>query len=398
MALDLTQIISQIVDLVDNAKKMRREHDIRIRTALETIEKSSADLTGLQEKVSSSKATSTWLMAYPREDTSCVRKNTEVPADYCVIASDGSHIDVDRHHAVSCFLTNISLIMLRYGGIPDAYLGNTVKLHYTEDDLKLVSPDGRYEVKVEGNLLGIKRDLAEFRMVVDTMLESPPEVPFAGLTDGTLIAWSLDPQPEFVKKKYLNEGYLDGFSKLKDGKNSDCAGIAGYISYPGSADVVNMLKAALCPREVVDTDKCQSCDTKECAAIEGLRDREIFSVMLAPGERSAVFESTSKILNDYGDNKILFFYLKLDDEIARVEIPEWVFLDQDKIDNIHSMILDQCHRGHGYPVSLMEAHEKAVINGADRENFWYLVDEMMAKADVSSMDSAKSNSKRIRSL
>jgi len=63
---------------------------------------------------------------------------------------------------------------------------------------------------------------------------------------------------------------------------------------------------------------------------------------------------------------------------------------------VHSLVLDQCQRGQGYPVALSEAHEKAVVTGADRENFWQLVESSLVEEHLPSPSSAKSQSKRTR--
>ncbi len=66
------------------------------------------------------------------------------------------------------------------------------------------------------------------------------------------------------------------------------------------------------------------------------------------------------------------------------------------LDLTHALILDQCHRGQGYPVVLSEAHEQAVVSGADREFFWEMVDNELAEAGMDGAVSAKSFSKRTR--
>ena len=119
--------------------------------------------------------------------------------------------------------------------------------------------------------------------------------------------------------------------------------------------------------------------------------------MLEPGEKSARFISPSKVVGKhYGVHQIYFFYLRVDDEIARVEIPHWVANDDSLLSLTHALVLDQCQRGHGYPVALSEAHEKAVITGADRENFWQLVESSLVDEHLPSLSSAKSFSKRTR--
>jgi hypothetical protein len=47
-------------------------------------------------------------------------------------------------------------------------------------------------------------------------------------------------------------------------------------------------------------------------------------------------------------------------------------------------------------VALTEAHEKAVVTGADREQFWQLVETLMVEEKMPTPTSAKSFSKRTR--
>ena len=130
--------------------------------------------------------------------------------------------------------------------------------------------------------------------------------------------------------------------------------------------------------------------------ISGVHDRELFTGILETGERSALFISPSKIQQRYGRHLVHFFYLRVNDEIARVEVPRWVTEDQASLDIVHALVLDQCRRGQGYPVALSEAHEKAVITGVDRDNFWRMVDESMVAERLPVTESAKSRSKRTR--
>ena len=98
----------------------------------------------------------------------------------------------------------------------------------------------------------------------------------------------------------------------------------------------------------------------------------------------------------YREHQVYFFYLRLEDEIARVEIPEWIAMRQDLLNLTHNIVLDQCKRGQGYPVALSEAHEKAVVTGADREQFWELVEESLIEERINSYTSTKNRSKRTR--
>jgi hypothetical protein len=68
----------------------------------------------------------------------------------------------------------------------------------------------------------------------------------------------------------------------------------------------------------------------------------------------------------------------------------------DLLNLTHSLVYDQCQRGQGYPVALSEAHEQAVVTGADRENFRELVEAMLVEEHLPTPSSGKSQSKRTR--
>jgi len=59
-------------------------------------------------------------------------------------------------------------------------------------------------------------------------------------------------------------------------------------------------------------------------------------------------------------------------------------------------LLAQAAKGHGYPIALQEAHEQAVVSGADRDYFAQLVEEMLVSEGLPTTISRKSRSKRTR--
>ena len=120
----------------------------------------------------------------------------------------------------------------------------------------------------------------------------------------------------------------------------------------------------------------------------------LFSKVLEPGERSSLFESSSKILELYGEHRISFFYLNVGEEISRVEIPKWVAQDNDLLNLVHTLIFDQAKKGNGYPTALIEAHEQAVVKAKDRDFFYELVKEALVRSDFKVTLSRKGLSKR----
>lgn len=396
MALDLSKVIDQISGMVSNLKSNREKKLQQMQRAIDILHSQSNNLEQLSKKIEASKTT--WLVAQPVETVDRIYQPQEIPGEFTVFATDGSHIDVDRHRHALCYLINIGSVVLHYGKNPDAILESEPHLYTKDEEMVISSPEttGR-EQSIEGSLLGIKRSVDECRRLAEIASGLPKGSNALGLIDGSLILWSLDASyPEFVVDILLTKGFLHYLEEIRKLNSDRNVPVASYISYPRSTDVINALRVALCPRDVVDSDRCFECKTRECEFVAGVRDRELFSELLSPGERSALFISPSKIQERYGEHLIYFFYLKLEEEIARIEIPQWVAKDETLLNLVHTLVFDQCRRGQGYPVTLSEAHEKAVVTGADRENFWQIVESSLIGEHIDVQGSAKSRSKRTR--
>jgi hypothetical protein len=381
-----------IASLGDN----RALREQRLRFARETLGSPAIDIGALQKKINTGKTT--WLVAGLTEGPDKRYALPPSPTDFTVIATDGSHIDVDRHRAPRCFLINIGTVSLTYGSRPDALLTGSPRLFAEDEDLVIVPPGGGREQAIEGALLGIKRSIEECRKLADAAGALPVNTQALALLDGTLILWGLEAYPEFVGDVLLRNGLLPCLDRTRDLNRDRRLALASYISFPRSTDVVNVLRLAVCPNEIPDCDKqCPPGKERDCDGVAGVRDRDLFMELLEDGERSALFISPSKIVRErYGDHRIYFLYLRAGDEIARLEVPQWVAENQDLLNLTHALVYEQCRRGHGYPVALSEAHEQAVVTGADRENFWELVDAAMVEGHLPSPVSAKSFSKRTR--
>src|SRR3954467_3662234 len=71
-----------------------------------------------------SRETSAWLLARPVEPLDTVYDVPARPADYALVATDGSQIDVERHGMAACYVINIGRVFLRYGARPAAKLSS----------------------------------------------------------------------------------------------------------------------------------------------------------------------------------------------------------------------------------------------------------------------------------
>ncbi len=397
MSLDLSRVASQVGEMLSRLKAGLNERQERLQFALDTLHRQANDIDNLKKKIASSKTT--WLVADLVDGFDRHYKAPSLPAEFTVIAADGSHIDVDRHRSTRCYLINIGSVILHYGANPDAILDSFPCLYAGDEDL-VIAPDrsrGR-EQPVEGTLLGIKRSVDECRRLAELAAELPPGGSSLALLDGSLILWGLEAYPEFVTEALLDNGFLDCLSQVRKLNKDKKLALASYISFPRSTDVVNALRVAICPYDPPDCDRyCAGGEKRACDAVAGVQDRELFSNLLGQGERSAPFISQSSVVRKhYGEHWVYFFYLRADDEIARLEVPQWVARDEGLLSLTHSLVLDQCRRGQGYPVALSEAHEQAVVTMADRENFWALVESSLIDEHLPALTSGKSQSKRTR--
>jgi hypothetical protein len=397
MSLDLTKVAAQVEGMVDELKAGGEDRQNRLNHALEVLHGKSDDFDNLKKKILASKTT--WLVAGLVDGLNRRYNVSSLPDEFTVIATDGSHIDVDRHQSTRCYLINIGSVVLKYGSNPDALLESRPHLYAGDEELVIRQGDGSNRIQmIEGTLLGIKRSVEECRRLSELAAELPADCSCLALQDGTLIMWGLEAYPEFVTESVLDKGFLSYLDEIKKCNIDKKLSLASYISYPRSTDVVNALQVALCPYNPLDTDiHCKNCVNRECDAVASVRDRDVFSNLLADGERSDIFISQSSI-NDkrYGIHRVYFFYVRVEDEVARIEVPEWVAKDEYLLGLTHSLVLDQCRRGHGYPVVLSEAHEQAVVTGVDRDNFWSMVESSLIEEHISTPTSAKSRSKRTR--
>ncbi len=435
MSLEIDKIAPQVEDLARQIGLEKELHGKALKLARETFSRLGPEQEALKKKLETAKTT--WMAAEPLGNMDSLPASLPPPKDYSAIAVDGSSMTAERYSPRSYFLINLGVSMLTYGDEPDARLFSTPRLYFKQEEIAIKDPSGKErEVLVEGVLLGVKRQVEEAAYLATLAADfETGNRPVLALLDGTLIMWGLEDQkiPAFIHHALLDEGLIKALEAVKnlsrntqdssvsvslahaDGKqeteyrrqkenrpescSTNQVAIASYISATGSNDVVKLLRIYLCPHEPVNCDRfCKEKATgeRECDTLSGVSDRVLFSSLLKPGQRSSLFGSKSSIMKYYGENRVCFFYLRLEDEVARVEVPEWITKREDTLSLIHSMIYDQCLRGQGYPVALSEAHERAVLRAEDRKLFSLLLEQLCPEKDLVLALSAKDSSKRNR--
>ena len=350
MTLDITKIAAQIGDMAGKIQSGSQEHQAHLKAAIDKLNDGSINLEALKTKIEASHTP--WAIARLCEALNARYPAPAAPQEYTVLATDGSNIDVDRHKAARCYLINIGAVSLHYGQDPSADLESVPFLYSEEADLVIKNErNKRREQQIEGALLDARRAVEECRYLAHIANAHPSDLYTLTIMDGSLVMFGLESFPDFVQNRLLDEGLLKSLDEIKNISNRQILTLASYISLPRSADVVNALRIAICPQESVDCDRSCTSDNAACDVISGLNDRLIFDKLLQPGERSALFINPSHILEHYGQHRVYFFYLKLEDEIARIEVPRWVALNKELMNLTHALVLDQCHRGQGYPVA-----------------------------------------------
>ena len=405
MALDLSKTITQLEELTRHMSGQHDAHAAALAAALAHL--ASADPDEVEARRRAGQVT--WLAAGLDPSTGSGQAllagavaPAPLPPDHAVVAVDGSHIDVDRHSPVRCYLVNIGYVSLRYGELPDAALWNTPRLFASDDDLALRGPQGNREQAVEGPVLGMLRAVMEIEALADLVEAVPAGLPVLALLDGSLILWGLSGSgyPDFVRTALIDDRLLPALDRLRTLAGERTLAVASHVSLPRSTDVVSALRIApeVCRWEAVNCDRnCGALRRGErnCDVVAGVTDAQLFAEALRPGERSPLYRTTSSIVEEhYGPHQVRFFYVHLGEEIARIELPQWV--GDEALELAHGALLAQAAKGHGYPLALQEAHEQAVVSTSDRTHFAQLVDELLAAEGLPATTSQKDRSKRTR--
>jgi hypothetical protein len=275
-----------------------------------------------------------------------------------LVGVDGSQIYPDRHQGSSCFLINIGSIILSYG--------ITRPVKFSSDPQVFVGDDDAYSHGSLVDYINCRREELEFDAGLALMntikpAAAPGEQQLL-LFDGALIFWHLESK-DFAEREIFLSRYCASLVRLHD-NNHLCA---GYISCPRNKDLVNLLRFAMASRVCNNAQE----------PLDHILDVHVAEFFLPLHSRTLVFKHQSKLCDRYQAHvRPYFFYLNVGSEIARIEVPAWIALNDGYVDTIASMILDSSIKGRGYPVVLAEAHEQAVVKGPDRELFYHLIQKI----------------------
>jgi hypothetical protein len=298
-----------------------------------------------------------------------------------VVAADGSSIAPDRFSPVPCYVINTGYVSLPYGTLSAVAMGAEATVG-PKSLLLAAEDDGTEAVDARGFGVELLRDVLELERGEDLAAHAMESGETVLLLDGTLLPWDLDAVhiAESVRADALarTEATLSRLRAFGPGLS-----LGAYISATRAAEVSTSL-----------------------AALAGsgplpFADAAIFRRLLEDGQRSALFKSQSRrsgrVETRLKSHGVAFFYLRIGADVARVELPDWA-ASESQVARLHTTLVAQCLGCDGYPRALQEAHEQAVISGADRIAFSRLLEREAWVAGLAALGGGKAESKRRRAI
>ncbi|NEQ48626.1 MAG: DNA double-strand break repair nuclease NurA [Leptolyngbya sp. SIO3F4] len=420
--LDLSKIAQQMQGISHHLTKEAEAAKTRVAIATQLLHQAYLQQVQLTEQLHTNQLG--FAAAEPIEPLDTRVNLNFAPEAHTVIATDGSQINPSHHEIAYCYLLNIGRIVLHYGQSRFPLLDSQPEVIYRPEDLYI---SRQWGIRTE-EWMGYRRTVSEAVVLGELAAEingcrknqrrqersegkyhpskyskksqqlsllQRPTVPTLAMTDGSLIYWFLDQLPAPARDQIL-EPILAAWDRLRDAQMP----MVGYLSASRSSEALNFLRLQSCPHNQPDCQKyCEGqTDSAPCQVFAPLRDVTLWSTLLEPGQRGPLFKSSADILQLYGDHHVYFCHVHVGAEIARLEFPEWVVNDKTLFDTALSLTLAQVQKGFGYPVSLAEAHNQAVVRGGDRNRFFALLEQQMIRAGLQNVGTSYKEARKRGSI
>lgn len=376
MSLDLIQVLPQVQELGRDAVLRVKTKADMTRDSLQLLhEIAEMDPQHLLDVVK--RTGDQWRGAAPTtERIDAVHPPPPLSPQLNVIGSDGSQIYVDRHSPFLYFLINIGSIRIPYGS------GSTPQTfshpHIYHHELQLWNARGHL---ISASIIDKIRDAEEMHELAN-LAERFSSKPTLALLDNNLLMHSGVGLRNDISTHVGNafERYQRSIERLRTAG----AALAGFIDRSQSCDLLTLMSLA----------KWNERDNR----YPGLADRDVFLNLLPPSHRSATFRLHLPVgvPQQRRDPTIYFFYLKpgSEDQIARIEIPEWVVKDPTLMELVHAGILRECQATNGFPYSLIRAHELAVVTDSERQALDHWITTICLQHGLQLQPSQKAMTKR----
>jgi hypothetical protein len=388
LTLELNKVSNQVVQLGEQAAQRKRELDAVV-PEVQTILRDHATDAELRALAHRAADTQKWRGAIPIDEPLDAAIDPPAHPDrLTIVAGDGSQIYPDTHSAALYYLINIGTIIFRHGSGQAPVVATAPNVY---GDAETLYED---EQLVSGPLINARRNLAELSQIAELALNEIKQSATVALLDGTLALWARAETISRNEQDRLERDYIRQLEQLRLAKVT----LGAFVSRPRSTMVAALARLATYD----DPDKALASVTNDRSApFNGLRDTAIFTSMLKPGQRTAVFEVAPGWNTTYrqAGHSIHFFYLNVgtatQSALARIEVPIWIAQDRSALGLLHAAIVEQCTVSPGYPYVLARAHEIAVVTNAERAEFEQMVITQLTRQGLEARPSEKALQKSL---
>jgi len=395
--LDFNKLAPQIAGLEGASFAEKTEHQEALLGACEAFENASADSSAFVEKLCRNADSVLWPLSVPMQNLKTTRdcaEFSEFKDAVTVIGVDGSQIMPSHHEVHACYLLNIGIAAISYNSAHKAILDSRPTLFHRQEDIyPLVD---RRRLHIDELYVSLERNILELQTLAElSVAHQAKGQDVVALVDGSLIPWSVEKLSARYKNAFLQrmKDALEVFRIYR-------IPLLGYLSNSRAADVVNTLRVSICPYEQSDCRRhCGDLNEEDfpCSRIWPLPDRLLYAQSLAVGQCSGSFLSAASVAKSFSyDHSICFAYMNVSSEVARLEFPRWLQATPDLFEFALSVVRSQVRKGMGYPVCLAEAHNQAVIRGADRDRFFQLMTNQMVDLGISRVSVSPKESRKRR--
>ena len=289
-------------------------------------------------------------------------------------------------------MINVGGIVLRLGTGETPTAETTPTVCFDEEQLY-----GEDEYPVSAQVINARRAVAEVTRLAQLAIEEVKTAPTIALADGNIALRVQQEAHPGGRRQRTAKNVHRAARRVEAGQ----VPIAAFVSRPGTTAIIKLMQLATYSLDEVEARVTDYTGRP----FGGLIDAAVFATLLAPGQRSAVFELATLWGKPYREagHAIHFFYLNVGtpirSAIARVEVPEWVANNAAWLGWVHSAIVDQCHiTDIAYPYALARADELAVITTAEKTNFEQMIGVEMLRHGVEPSPSEKAAAKAICAL
>ncbi|MFB2918465.1 DNA double-strand break repair nuclease NurA [Aerosakkonema funiforme] len=415
--LDLTKVAREMQGLSQHLSAEATASRQRLQVAQKLLEEAYTRQAELAEQIEEGSDLFIFYPPIPVEPLDTCVEIPVPPKAHTVIATDGSQIAPSHHEIAYCYLINIGRVMLHYGQGRHPLLDSLPEVFYRPEDLYV---SRQWGIRTE-EWMGYRRTVSEALVLSElatdwaksqvassasenkeqenhqSEIANPKlDVPTLAMVDGSLLYWFLDELPTEAIA-HIIPPIMEAWEQMR----RSGIPLLGYLSASRSSESLSFLRLQAC---TYSTPNCMAhCNHSQektpCQVFDPLRDIIFWASRLQPGQRGPLWRSTNKIINLYGDaHKIYFCYVHVGSEIARIEMPAWVAENSALLDLSLGLMLAQIQKGDGYPIVLSEAHNHAVVKGADRARFFALLEQQMIKAGLKNVGTSYKETRKRSSI